>query len=80
MFLSATEAAIAATQSLQSQIELEIDSELNVLRSERSLDANEWRFLDALLPTMSGNVLVSVAMNRYGGTLLAQSEDSIEME
>ena len=61
------ECAFQATQMLQFQVECEIDHELQALIQENILEADEWRFIDATLYAMSGNVLVSTIMSRYGG-------------
>ncbi|KAJ5216389.1 uncharacterized protein N7498_002796 [Penicillium cinerascens] len=60
-------AAVAMTQSLQFQIETEIDVEIERLITEDALTGEEWRFVDATLHVMSGNVFVSTVMSRYGG-------------
>ncbi|OJJ33320.1 hypothetical protein ASPWEDRAFT_30406 [Aspergillus wentii DTO 134E9] len=59
--------AVAMTQALQLQIETEIDDEIQRMMSEDTLTAEEWRFIDATLHVMSGNVFVSTVMSRYGG-------------
>ncbi|RDA87821.1 hypothetical protein CP532_2963 [Ophiocordyceps camponoti-leonardi (nom. inval.)] len=61
------EAVVALSQALQYQVECEIDEELKRLMDEDALTAEEWRFVDATLSVMSGNVLVSTIMSRYGG-------------
>ncbi|KAJ5986379.1 hypothetical protein N7451_010744 [Penicillium sp. IBT 35674x] len=60
-------AAVAIAQSLQFQIETEIDLEIERLIAEDDLTSEEWRFIDATLHVMSGNVFVSTVMSRYGG-------------
>lgn len=60
-------AAVAMAQSLQLQIETEIDLEIERLMTEDTLTGEEWRFIDATLHVMSGNVFVSTVMSRYGG-------------
>ncbi|RDA92444.1 hypothetical protein CP533_6459 [Ophiocordyceps camponoti-saundersi (nom. inval.)] len=64
---STFEAAVAISQGLQYEIECQIDEELKRLIREDALTAEEWRFVDATLSVMSGNVLVSTIMSRYGG-------------
>lgn len=61
------DAAIAMTQALQFQIECEIDAEIQQLMEGNVLTADEWEFIGATLHVMSGNVLVSTIMSRYGG-------------
>ncbi|RCI09985.1 hypothetical protein L249_8495 [Ophiocordyceps polyrhachis-furcata BCC 54312] len=61
------EAAVALSQALQYQVECAIDDELERLVRDDALTAEEWRFVDATLSVMSGNVLVSTIMSRYGG-------------
>ncbi|KAJ6047850.1 hypothetical protein N7499_000567 [Penicillium canescens] len=62
-----TQAAVAITQALQLHIETEIDAEIERLISENALTAEEWRFVDGTLRMISGNVLCSIVMSRYGG-------------
>jgi predicted 3-demethylubiquinone-9 3-methyltransferase (glyoxalase superfamily) len=62
-----TQAAVAMTQALQLHIETEIDAEIERLISENALTAEEWRFVDGTLRMISGNVLCSIVMSRYGG-------------
>ncbi|CAG8390390.1 unnamed protein product [Penicillium salamii] len=64
-------AAVAMTQALQLQIEVEIDAEVQRLVGEGSVTAEEWRFVDATVHVMSGNVFVSTVMSRYGGEAFA---------
>jgi len=65
--LASDGAAVAMTQAFQLQIEVEIDAEIERLVAENELNAEEWRFIDASIYTMSGNVFVSTVMSRYGG-------------
>lgn len=65
--LSSDRAAVAMTEALQLQIEVDIDTEIQRLIDEDALTAEEWRFVDATLHVMSGNVFVSTVMSRYGG-------------
>ncbi|KAK2594899.1 hypothetical protein QQS21_007398 [Conoideocrella luteorostrata] len=65
--LSSYDAAVTVTEGLQLQRECEIDEEIQRLMSEDALTADEWRFIDATLHVLSGNVLVSTIMSRYGG-------------
>ncbi|PFH57673.1 hypothetical protein XA68_14701 [Ophiocordyceps unilateralis] len=65
--LSTFEAAVAVAEVLQLQMECEIDEEIERLVREDALTADEWRFVDATLHTMTGNVLVSIITSRYGG-------------
>jgi hypothetical protein len=60
-------AAVAMTQALQLQIEVDIDDEIQRMVDENVLTVEEWRFVDATLHVMSGNVFVSTVMSRYGG-------------
>ncbi|KAJ6050227.1 hypothetical protein N7444_006943 [Penicillium canescens] len=54
-------------QALQLQIEVDIDAEIQRMVDMDELTAEEWRFIDATLHVMSGNVFVSTVMSRYGG-------------
>lgn len=65
--LSTYNEAVAITQGLQFEIECKIDKEVQRLVAEDCLTAEEWQLVDATLPVMSGNVLVSTIMSRYGG-------------
>lgn len=64
--LSSYTAAIGMTQAFQLQIEVEINSEIERMIIRNDLNAEEWRFIDATLHVMSGNVFVSTVMSRYG--------------
>ncbi|KFY94603.1 hypothetical protein V500_03145 [Pseudogymnoascus sp. VKM F-4518 (FW-2643)] len=61
------DAALAMTQAFQFQVECDIDDKIQQLIIEDDLTANEWQFIDATLHTISGNVLCSTIMSRYGG-------------
>lgn len=61
------DAAIAITYALQLELERQIDAELENLMLAGRLDEEEWQFIDAVLLVLSGNVLVSSIMSRYGG-------------
>ncbi|PYI04101.1 hypothetical protein BO78DRAFT_321184 [Aspergillus sclerotiicarbonarius CBS 121057] len=65
--LSTDRAAVRLTQSFQLQIETEIDDEIQRLIAEDTLTAEEWRFVDAALHILTGNVFISIVMARYGG-------------
>lgn len=59
--------AIAMTEAFQLQIEVNIDAELQRMIEENILTSEEWRFVDATIHVMSGNIFVSTVMSRYGG-------------
>ena len=59
--------ALAMTQAFQFQVECDIDDNIQQLIIEDDLTADEWQFIDATLHTISGNVLCSTIMSRYGG-------------
>ncbi|KAJ6061414.1 uncharacterized protein N7446_005534 [Penicillium canescens] len=65
--LPSDRAAVAITEALQLQIEVDIDAEIQRMVDMDELTAEEWRFIDATLHVMSGNVFVSTVMSRYGG-------------
>ncbi|KAK6810861.1 hypothetical protein RU639_013599 [Aspergillus parasiticus] len=65
--LSSDHAAVRLTHALQLQIEIEIDDEIQRLRAENVLTDEEWRFVEATLCVMTGNIFVSTVMARYGG-------------
>ncbi|KAJ5963519.1 uncharacterized protein N7479_003395 [Penicillium vulpinum] len=65
--LETENAAIAMAYALQLQVETQIDDEIEYLIAEDSLTDNEWRFIDATLLVLSGNVMASIVMSRYGG-------------
>ncbi|KAJ5172263.1 hypothetical protein N7492_004856 [Penicillium capsulatum] len=65
--LPSDRAAISMTEALQLQIEVDIDAEIQRMIDGDALTAEEWRFIDATLYVMSGNVFVSTVMSRYGG-------------
>ena len=65
--LSSYNAAVAMTQAFQLQLEVEIDAEIERMVAENALTAEEWKFVDATLHVMGGNVFVSTVTSRYGG-------------
>lgn len=65
--LSMDRAAVAMTEALQLQIEVDTDVDIQRMIQENVLTAEEWRFVDATIHVMSGNVFVSSVMSRYGG-------------
>jgi len=67
MCLSDEEAAISQTYALQLQIECQIDTEVERLMATGALDEEEWQFVNGILTALSGNVLSSSVMSRYGG-------------
>lgn len=71
LFQISDQAAVAMTEALQLQIEVEIDAEIQRMISEDLLTVEEWRFVDATVHVMSGNVFVSTVMSRYGGEAFA---------
>lgn len=64
-----SEAAVAMTQALQYQVESQIDEEICSLVEQDTLTAGEWRFVDATISLMTGNLLPSIVMSRYGGEM-----------
>lgn len=64
--LPSDQAAVVTTQALYLQIKIETDSELERLISEDALIAQQWRFIDAVLHSMSDNVFAPTVMSRYG--------------
>ncbi|XWW97527.1 hypothetical protein V2A60_005511 [Cordyceps javanica] len=71
--LDSYESAIRVTLGLQFHIECEIDREIQALIVDDHLTADEKQFIKSLLYAMSGNVLVSTIMTRYGGERLVRS-------
>ncbi|KAF3482463.1 uncharacterized protein GIQ15_05222 [Arthroderma uncinatum] len=63
--LSSFDAAMDMTRGLLFQVECEIDEELERLMREDTLSADEWRFVDATIHTMAGNVLSCITMSRF---------------
>lgn len=74
--LETDRAAVAMTEALQLQIEVDVDMEIQRMIEEDILTAEEWRFVDATLHVMSGNVFVSTVMSRYGGEASRLNESS----
>lgn len=66
-YLPADQAAIAMTEALQLQIEVDTDAEIQRLIDEQELTAEKWSYIHATLHVMSGNVFVSTVMSRYAG-------------
>lgn len=66
-YLSTDEAAMAMVEALQLQIEVDIDTEIQRMMHEDALMAEEWRFVDAILYALRGNIFASTIMSRYGG-------------
>jgi hypothetical protein len=59
--------AIAMSLALQLQHEYQIDMEVKRLAADGALSDKEWKFVDALLACLAGNVLICSIMSRYGG-------------
>ena len=60
-------AAITMSYVLQLETERQIDSELERLMVAGILNEEEWQFVDAALRAMTGNVMCSSIVSRYGG-------------
>ena len=65
--LSTDEAAMAMVEALQLQIEVDIDTEIQQMMHEDAMTVEEWRYVDAILYALSGNIFASTIMARYGG-------------
>ncbi|KAL8840005.1 MAG: hypothetical protein Q9170_001489 [Blastenia crenularia] len=61
------EAAKCVAYAWQLLIESQILGQLERLRQEHRLSIEDWKFVDACLLAVSGNLLTSVVTSRYGG-------------
>lgn len=59
--------AKAFAYAMQCELETQIKGELEHLEAAGALDAEEWRFVRALLTMLAGNVFYSMIASRYGG-------------
>ena len=65
--LKSTDGAKAVVWALQLQIEHEMMAELEHLKSSGNVTQEEWRFLEAVTATATGNVMFCMTTSRYGG-------------
>ena len=59
--------AKSMTYALQLLVEKQFEMELTRLREEETLDEEEWQYVNALVFLLSGNMLCSIVLARYGG-------------
>ncbi|EKG15849.1 Terpenoid synthase [Macrophomina phaseolina MS6] len=65
--LQSWSSAKAFTYAMQCELETRIKKEVERLETIGALDAEQWRFLKALLTMLAGNVFYSTIASRYGG-------------
>ncbi|KAH7065118.1 isoprenoid synthase domain-containing protein [Macrophomina phaseolina] len=65
--LTSWSSAKAFTYAYQLEVESEMQREIENLMVDDCLDSEEWRFVEASLRMLAGNVFYSVVTSRYGG-------------
>lgn len=60
-------ASFAVTYAFQLEIEREMNAEIERLRANNLLSAEEWRYVDGVFYLLTGGFIVNIIASRYGG-------------